>query len=58
MADRGFVISDELKELCVALDNIPCEAFIQALLSTAIFSQRFSFFTVCLVQWLRGVTLW
>ena len=28
--------------------------FIQALLSTAIFSQRFSFFTVCLVQWPMG----
>ena len=55
MADRGFVMSDELKELCVAL-YIPCEAFIQTL-STAIFPQRFSFFTIYLVQGLRGVTL-
>ena len=30
------------------------QAFIQALLSTAIFPQRFSFFTVCLFQWLQG----
>ena len=28
------------------------QAFIQVLLSTSAFSQRFSFFTVCLVQWL------
>ena len=28
------------------------QAFIQALLSTGVFLQRFSFFTVCLVQWL------
>ena len=41
MIDRGFVISDELQELRVALD-IPCEAFIQALFSIAIFPQRFS----------------
>ena len=32
------------------------QAFIQALLSTAVFLQRFSFFTICLVQWLREVT--
>ena len=56
MADRGFVMSDELKKLCVAL-YIPCEAFIQTL-STAIFPQRFSFFTIYLVQGLRGVALW
>ena len=31
------------------------QAFIQALLSTAVFPQRFSFFTVCLVQWLHLV---
>ena len=30
-------------------------AFIQALLSAAVLPQRFSFFTVWLVQWLRGV---
>ena len=34
------------------------QAFIQALLSTAIFPQRFSFFTVFLVQWLRVVAPW
>ena len=34
------------------------QAFIQAFLSTAIFPQRFSFFTVCLVQWLNGVAPW
>ena len=34
------------------------QAFIQALLSTAAFPQRFGFFTVCLVQWLRGVAPW
>ena len=28
------------------------QAFIQALLSTAVFPQRFGFFTVCLLQWL------
>ena len=31
------------------------QAFIQALFSTAVFPQRFSFFTVCLVQWFCGV---
>ena len=31
------------------------QAFIQALLSTAIFPQRFIFFTVYLVQWSYGV---
>ena len=34
------------------------QAFIQALLSTAIFSHRLSFFTVYLVRWLCGVTPW
>ena len=34
------------------------QAFIQALLSTAIFHQRFSFFTVCLVQLFHGVAPW
>ena len=34
------------------------QAFIQAPLSTAVFPQRFSFFTVCLVQWLRGLAPW
>ena len=34
------------------------QAFIQALLSKVIFPQRFSFFSVCLAQWLRGVTPW
>ena len=34
------------------------QAFIQALLPTAIFLQRFSFFTVCFAQWLRGVAPW
>ena len=34
------------------------QAFIQALLSTAVFPQRFGFFTVCLVQWLRKVASW
>ena len=29
-------------------------AITQALLSTAVFPQRFNFFTVCLIQWLRG----
>ena len=33
----------------------PQQAFIQPLLSTAVFPQRFGFFTVCLVQWLRKV---
>ena len=28
------------------------QAFIQALLPTAAFPKRFSFFTICLVQWL------
>ena len=31
-------------------------AFTEALLPTVVFPKRFSFFTVCLVQWLRGVT--
>ena len=34
------------------------QAFIQAFLSTAVFPQRFSFFTVCLVQWLRSLAPW
>ena len=34
------------------------QAFIQALLYAAVFPQRLSFFTVCLVQWLRVVTPW
>ena len=34
------------------------QAFIQALLSTAIFLQRFSFFTTCLAQQLCGVAPW
>ena len=34
------------------------QAFIQALLSTAIFLRRFSFFTACLAQWLRGLAPW
>ena len=34
------------------------QAFIQALLSTAVFLQRFSFFTACLAQWLHGVAPW
>ena len=36
--------------------SIYLQAFIQTLLSTAVFPQRFGFYTVCLVQWLRGVT--
>ena len=31
------------------------QAFIQALLCTEVSPQRFNFFTICLVQWLRGV---
>ena len=34
------------------------QAFIQALLSTAVFLQRFSFFTACLAQWLHGMAPW
>ena len=34
------------------------QAFIQALLSTAVFPQRFSFFSVCLAQWFRGLAPW
>ena len=34
------------------------QAFIQALFSTVVFRQRFSFFTVYLVQWLHGVSPW
>ena len=34
------------------------QALIQAPLSTAVFPQRFSFFTVYLVQWLRGLAPW
>ena len=34
------------------------QAFIQALLSTAVFLQRFSFFTAYLARWLRGVAPW
>ena len=34
------------------------QAFIQALLSTAVFLQRFSFLTACLAQWLCGVAPW
>ena len=34
------------------------QAFIQALLSTAVFPQRFSFFSICLAPWLHGVAPW
>ena len=34
------------------------QAFVQVLFSTAAFSQRFKFFTVCLIQWLSGVAPW
>ena len=34
------------------------QAFIQVLLSTPVFPPRFSFFTVCLVQWFRVVAPW
>ena len=34
------------------------QAFIQALLSTAVFPQRFGFFSICLAQWLHGVAPW
>ena len=34
------------------------QAFIQALLSTAVSLQRFSFFTAYLAHWLRGVAPW
>ena len=34
------------------------QVFIQALLSTAIFPQRFNVFTACLNQWLRRVASW
>ena len=34
------------------------QSFIQALLSKAVFSQRFSFFTVCLVKYLCEVLPW
>ena len=34
------------------------QAFIQAPLSTAVFPQGFSFFTVYLVHWLRGLAPW
>ena len=36
----------------------PLQAFLQALFSTAIFPQRFSFFSICLAQWLHGVAPW
>ena len=39
------------------LSSLKVQAFIKALLYTAVFSQKFSFF-VCLVQLLRGVTHW
>ena len=34
------------------------QSFIQAPLSVVVFAQRFSFFTVYLVQWLRGLAPW
>ena len=34
------------------------QAFIQALFSVAVLPKRFSFLTVCLVQWLRGMAPW
>ena len=34
------------------------QVFIEALLSTAVFHQRFSFFTVCLVKYLHEVLPW
>ena len=38
--------------------NIGYQGFIQAILSTAISPQRFSFFIVCLVNYLREVLPW
>ena len=34
------------------------QAFIQALFSVAVLPKGFSFLTVCLVQWLRGMAPW
>ena len=34
------------------------QAFMQAPLPTAVFPQKLSFFTVYLVQWLRGLAPW
>ena len=39
-------------------NSIPYQAFIQALLSKAIFHQRFSFLTVCLIKYLHEVLPW
>ena len=56
-----YLISYEVKvSATVYILTLYCntQAFIEAPLSTAVFPQRFSFFTVCLVQWLRWLALW
>ena len=42
----------------VCIIRVIYQGFIQALLSTAVFPQTFSFFTVWLVNYLREVLLW
>ena len=37
---------------------LPIQNFIQALLSSAVFHQIFSFLTICLVQWFCGAATW
>ena len=46
-----LVVSHYSPRLCAGM-KLTIQAFIQALLSTAVFSQRLSFIAVCLVQWL------
>ena len=46
------------KKMKYKIVNIYMQAFLQAFLFTAVFLQRFSFFTVYLVQWLSGVASW
>ena len=49
------LIKQKQKKMKYKIVNIYMQAFLQALLFTAVFLQRFSFFTVYLVQWLSAV---
>ena len=52
--------SQSLQQYIVYIQTLYCntQAFIQAPLSTSVFLQRLSFFTVYLDQWLRGLAPW
>ena len=56
LLDSEIIIND-VSRYIMHIYNIH-QAFIEALLSTAVFPQRFSFFAVCLVHYLLEVPPW